>query len=48
MNDRAKALAEALIRNFNDAPMDRFVREPLYDCMGTRLGNRGKETWRLG
>lgn len=37
MNDRATALAAALIRNFNDAPAERFVREPGYDSVGARL-----------
>ncbi len=37
MNDRAKALAGNLIRNFNDAPLERFLREPHYDSTGTRL-----------
>lgn len=37
MNERAQALAAALIRNFNDAPMERIVREPHYDSTGTRL-----------
>ena len=37
MNDRAKALAASLIRNFNDAPAERLVREPLYDTTSARL-----------
>lgn len=47
MNDRAKALAAALIRNFNDAPMERFVREPHYDATGARLA-RGTAARKLG
>ena len=34
MNDRAAALAASLIRNFNDAPAERLVREPHYDSSG--------------
>ena len=37
MNERAAALAQALVRNFNDAPVTRLFREPLYDSIGTRL-----------
>ena len=37
MNDRAKVLAETLIRNLNDAPAERFVRDPHYDSVGARL-----------
>lgn len=37
MNERAKVLAAALIRNFNSASTTRFVREPHYDSAGTRL-----------
>jgi uncharacterized cupin superfamily protein len=37
MNDRAKALAEKLIRNLNDAPTEHLVREPHYDSIGARL-----------
>lgn len=37
MTDRARELADKLIRNFNDAPLERFVREPLYDAAGGRL-----------
>ncbi|MEO8223839.1 MAG: cupin domain-containing protein [Gammaproteobacteria bacterium] len=37
MNDRANALAAALIRNFNDAPTEHLVREPHYDSTGARL-----------
>ena len=47
MNDRAKALAASLIRNFNNAPMDNFVRAPLYESMGTRLA-RGTAAKKLG
>jgi uncharacterized cupin superfamily protein len=47
MNDRAAALAAALIRNFNDAPMTRLLREPHYDAVGARLA-RGTAARKLG
>ena len=47
MNDHAKALAASLIRNFNDAPMKRLVREPHYDSSGARLA-RGTAARKLG
>jgi uncharacterized cupin superfamily protein len=47
MNDRVKALAAALIRNFNDVPMKRLLREPLYDATGARLA-RGTAASKLG
>ena len=47
MNDRAKALATSLIRNFNDAPVERLLREPNYDSTGTRLA-RGTAARKLG
>jgi len=47
MKDRATALAASLIRNFNDAPRDHFVREPLYDSTGARLA-RGTAARKLG
>jgi hypothetical protein len=31
MTARATEFAAQLIRNFNDAPTERLVREPLYD-----------------
>jgi uncharacterized cupin superfamily protein len=37
MTDHAAALAARLIRNFNDAPTGRDVREPLYDTSFARL-----------
>jgi uncharacterized cupin superfamily protein len=37
MTDKARELAGKLIRNFNDAPFERLVREPLYDASGGRL-----------
>ena len=47
MNDQAQALATLLIRNFDDIPMDRFVREPLYESAGARLA-RGTAARKLG
>ena len=47
MNDRARALATSLIRNFNDAPVERLVREPHYDSIGARLA-RGTAARKLG
>ena len=47
MTDRAKTLATLLIRNFNDAPMDNFLREPLYESRGARLA-RGTAAHKLG
>ena len=47
MNDRARALATSLIRNFNDAPVERLVREPHYDSTGARLA-RGTVARKLG
>lgn len=37
MNPTALALAAKLIRNFNEAPMEPWTREPLYQNLGTRL-----------
>jgi hypothetical protein len=37
MNDRAKSLSAALIRNFNDVPLQSLVREPHYDALSARL-----------
>lgn len=47
MNDRARTLAIELIRNFNDAPTERLLRDPLYDSAGTRLA-RGTAARKLG
>lgn len=37
MNDTASQLAQKLIRNFNDAPMEPWSRPPLYENLGARL-----------
>lgn len=37
MNPTAQALAAKLIRNFNEAPMEPWAREPLYQNLGARL-----------
>jgi len=37
MSDRAATLAAALIRNFDDVPLSRLLREPLYDARSARL-----------
>jgi uncharacterized cupin superfamily protein len=37
MNERAEALARALIRNFNDATPEPLARPPLYRSRGARL-----------
>ncbi len=47
MNDHAKALAAALIRNVNTAPTKRLVREPHYDATGARLA-QGTAARKLG
>ena len=47
MSERAEALARMLIRNFNDAPMEREQREPLYDTVCARLA-RGTAARKLG
>lgn len=47
MSNRAAELAVALIRNFNDVPRKRLLREPLYDAEGSRLA-RGTAAEKLG
>ena len=37
MTKTASDLAALLIRNFNEAPLERQVREPLYDALSARL-----------
>ena len=38
MSDHAAALATTLIRNFNEVPLTRLLREPQYDAQAIRLG----------
>ena len=47
MTERAAELAAALIRNFNEVPLERMQREPLYDGVGARLA-RGTAAQKLG
>lgn len=47
MTTPADELRKKLIRNFNEAPLTRDVREPLYDGMGARLA-RGTAASKLG
>lgn len=47
MSDRATELAAALIRNFNDVPLTRLLREPHYDAQSSRLA-RGTAAQKLG
>jgi len=37
MTKTASDLAAMLIRNFNEAPLERLMREPLYDALSARL-----------
>ncbi|WP_137935916.1 cupin domain-containing protein [Chitinivorax sp. B] len=39
MEDKANDLAKLLIRNFNDASLEKFVREPLYEVDSARLAD---------
>ena len=47
MTDRAAELAAALIRNLDQVPLTRLLREPLYDSHGARLA-RGTAARKLG
>ncbi len=47
MNERAEALARALIRNFDDATLEPLARPPLYQSRGARLA-RGTAAQKLG
>ena len=47
MSTRAEELRAKLIRNFDEAPLEREAREPLYDGMGARLA-RGTAALKLG
>ncbi len=47
MNERAAALAAALIRNFRDTPREGYLRPPLYQGEGARLAE-GTAARKLG
>ena len=47
MNDDAPRLRQLLIRNFDEARLERFVREPLYDTRSARLSD-GTAALKLG
>ena len=47
MSERAQALAELLIRNFDATPLEHEVRAPLYDTLCARLA-RGTAARKLG
>lgn len=47
MSERATELAAALIRNVNEVPLTRLLREPHYDSEGARLA-RGTAAKKLG
>ena len=47
MNDKAASLGASLIRNFNDAPLERLLREPHYDTQCARLA-KGTAARKLG
>lgn len=47
MNENASALAQRLIRNFNDVPTTRELRDPLYDTVCARLAS-GTAALKLG
>lgn len=47
MTDRTHTLAATLIRNFNEVPLTRLLRDPNYDAQGARLG-RGTAARKLG
>jgi len=47
MSDRAATLAAALVRNFDDVPLTRMLRAPLYDAQGARLAT-GTAARKLG
>jgi uncharacterized cupin superfamily protein len=47
MSDNAETLAKLVIRNFNDVPLERELRKPLYDTLCARLA-RGTAARKLG
>lgn len=47
MTEHAEKLSALLIRNFNEVPLQRMVREPVYDAQGARLA-QGTAAKKLG
>ena len=47
MSDHAHTLAVKLIRNFNEVPLEHYLRAPLYDSLCARLGT-GMAAQKLG
>jgi uncharacterized cupin superfamily protein len=47
MSEQAKALADRLIRNVHEVPLERFVRAPLYESDRSKL-SRGTAAKKLG
>lgn len=47
MSDKATTLAALLIRNFDEVPLTRLLREPHYDALGARLA-KGTAAQKLG
>jgi len=47
MNESARALADRLVRNFNDAKLEPGVREPLYETLSAPLAS-GTAATKLG
>jgi uncharacterized cupin superfamily protein len=47
MTDQPQSLAARLIRNINEVPLERLLREPHYDSQGIRLA-RGTAAHKLG
>ena len=47
MSERARDLAQRLIRNFDEVPRKNYLREPLYNAEGARLA-RGTAARKLG
>lgn len=47
MSEHTVALAKALVRNFNEVPLTRFLREPHYDAQRARLAE-GTAARKLG
>ncbi|MFL6694716.1 MAG: cupin domain-containing protein [Ramlibacter sp.] len=47
LSERAAALRATLVRNVNEVPLERLLREPHYDVQGTRLA-KGTAAKKLG